>query len=163
MKDLVLVTGGTGYIGSHTAVELINSSYEVVIIDNLANSRIDSLDGIEKITGVRPAFEKIDLCDKTSVADFFSKYPNLKAVIHFAAHKAVGESVSDPLKYYHNNIASLINLSQVSHLLSVYFELIIMLLFTSFLCFYYLPVIFLHNKVNTFPDIVRHLDTSGTR
>lgn len=113
MKDLVLVTGGTGYIGSHTTVELINSGYDVVIIDNLDNSRIDSLDGIEKITGVRPAFEQFDLCDKDRLRDFFKNYPNLKAIIHFAAHKAVGESVSNPLKYYHNNITSLINLLQL--------------------------------------------------
>src|SRR5210317_1972846 len=110
MKDLVLVTGGTGYIGSHTTVELINSGYEVVIIDNLDNSKIDSLDGIEKITGVRPAFEQFDLCDEKRLREFFKDYPDLKAIIHFAAHKAVGESVSNPLKYYHNNSASLINL-----------------------------------------------------
>ncbi len=113
MKDLVLVTGGTGYIGSHTTVELINSGYDVVIVDNLDNSKIDSLDGIERITGVRPAFEQFDLCDKNLLRSFFNKYPDLKAIIHFAAHKAVGESVSNPLKYYHNNIASLINLLQL--------------------------------------------------
>jgi UDP-glucose 4-epimerase len=113
MKDLVLVTGGTGYIGSHTCVELINSGYDVVIVDNLDNSKIDSLDGIEQITGVRPAFEQFDLCNKELLDKFFSKYPNLKAIIHFAAHKAVGESVNNPLKYYHNNIASLVNLLQL--------------------------------------------------
>ena len=110
MKDLILVTGGTGYIGSHTAVELINEGYEVVIVDNLANSTTDSLDGIEKITGVRPAFEQFDLCDKPRTEAFFEKYPRLKAIIHFAAYKAVGESVEDPLKYYHNNLVSLMNL-----------------------------------------------------
>ena len=113
MKDLVLVTGGTGYIGSHTTVELINSGYDVVIVDNLDNSKIDSLDGIERITGVRPAFEQFDLCDKNLLRSFFKKYPDLKAIIHFAAHKAVGESVSNPLKYYHNNITSLVNLLQL--------------------------------------------------
>lgn len=112
MKELVLVTGGTGYIGSHTVVELIREGYEVVIVDNLANSTLASLDGIEKICGVRPVFEKFDLCDKERVGEFFRKYKNLKAIIHFAAHKAVGESVEDPLKYYHNNLASLINILQ---------------------------------------------------
>lgn len=110
MKDLILVTGGTGYIGSHTAVELIEKGYEVVIIDNLSNSTIDSLDGIEKITGVRPAFEQFDICDKKKLDSFFAKYSNLKAIIHFAAFKAVGESVEQPLMYYQNNLISLINL-----------------------------------------------------
>lgn len=110
MKDLILVTGGTGYIGSHTAVELINEGYEVVIIDNLANSTTDSLDGIEKITGIRPVFEQFDLCDKSRLTEFFKKYSRLKAVIHFAAYKAVGESVAFPLLYYRNNLVSLINL-----------------------------------------------------
>lgn len=110
MEDLILVTGGTGYIGSHTAVELINEGYEVVIVDNLANSTADSLDGIEKITGVRPAFEQFDLCEKPLVEAFFTKYPRLKAIIHFAAYKAVGESVEFPLKYYRNNLVSLMNL-----------------------------------------------------
>ena len=110
MKELILVTGGTGYIGSHTVVELINEGYEVVIVDNLANSTVDSLDGIEKITGVRPAFEQFDLCDKPNVEAFFRKYSRLKAIIHFAAYKAVGESVDQPLKYYRNNLVSLMNL-----------------------------------------------------
>jgi len=110
MKELILVTGGTGYIGSHTAVELINEGYEVVIVDNLSNSTADSLDGIEKITGVRPIFEQFDLCDKPRLETFFAKYPKLKAIIHFAAYKAVGESVDLPLKYYRNNLVSLMNL-----------------------------------------------------
>ncbi len=110
MKNLILVTGGTGYIGSHTAVELINEGYEVVIVDNLANSTIDSLDGIEQITGVRPAFEEFDLCDKPRLEKFFKDYPGLKAIIHFAAFKAVGESVEKPLLYYGNNLVSLMNL-----------------------------------------------------
>jgi UDP-glucose 4-epimerase len=110
MKDLILVTGGTGYIGSHTAVELINEGFEVVIVDNLSNSTADSLDGIEKITGVRPAFEQFDLCDKSLLDAFFEKYPRMKAIIHFAAYKAVGESVELPLKYYRNNLVSLMNL-----------------------------------------------------
>ena len=110
MKDLILVTGGTGYIGSHTAVELINKGFDVVIVDNLANSTTDSLDGIEKITGVRPVFEQFDLCDKDKVEEFFQKHKGLKAIIHFAAYKAVGESVDQPLMYYQNNLISLMNL-----------------------------------------------------
>ena len=82
----------------------------MVIVDNLANSTLESLAGIEKITGIRPAFERFDLCDTNRVGEFFAKYTQLKAIIHFAAHKAVGESVENPLKYYHNNLASLINL-----------------------------------------------------
>jgi UDP-glucose 4-epimerase len=110
MKDLILVTGGTGYIGSHTAVELIQSGFDVVIIDDLSNSRIDSLNGIEEITGVRPEFEEFDLCDKEKLGNFFDNYQNVKAIIHFAALKAVGESVNEPLKYYYNNLVSLMNL-----------------------------------------------------
>ncbi len=110
MKKKVLVTGGTGYIGSHTAVELIGSGYEVIIVDNLVNSKIEVLDGIEQITGVRPAFENFDLCDRPGVFDFCRKYQDLDAIIHFAALKAVGESVDMPLEYYHNNIESLLNL-----------------------------------------------------
>ncbi len=109
-KATVLVTGGTGYIGSHTAVELINEGYDVVIIDNLSNSTKDSLDGIEKITGRRPKFEEFDLCDAAKVNQFFSRYKDVKAIIHFAASKAVGESVEKPLLYYKNNLWSLINL-----------------------------------------------------
>lgn len=110
MRELILVTGGTGYIGSHTVVELIESGFEVVIVDNLCNSRIEVLDGIEEITGVRPYFEKFDLCDKEKVFELFKKYKDIKAIIHFAALKAVGESVMMPLEYYHNNIESLLNL-----------------------------------------------------
>ena len=105
----ILVTGGTGYIGSHTAVELINAGYEVLIVDNLSNSRADTIDGIEKITGVRPKLEVFDLCDKEKVFQLF-KDNNIDAIIHFAALKAVGESTEIPLEYYHNNIESLINL-----------------------------------------------------
>lgn len=106
----ILVTGGTGYIGSHTAVELQNAGYEVVIVDNLSNSSMEVLDGIEKITGIRPAFEQFDLIEKDKVNQFFTKYPNIEAIIHFAASKAVGESVEKPLLYYRNNLVSLINL-----------------------------------------------------
>ncbi|NJN26225.1 MAG: UDP-glucose 4-epimerase GalE [Cyclobacteriaceae bacterium] len=110
MKDKILVTGGTGYIGSHTAVELINSGYQVVIVDNLSNSREDVIDGIESITGIRPRFENFDLCDTSKVSDFFSTHQDIKAIIHFAASKAVGESVDKPLKYYRNNLQSLMNM-----------------------------------------------------
>ncbi|MEI6752326.1 MAG: UDP-glucose 4-epimerase GalE [Paludibacter sp.] len=109
----ILVTGGTGYIGSHTAVELINKGYEVVIVDNLSNSNIDVLNGIEKITGVRPAFENIDCVDYVSMDRMFEKYSDIDAIIHFAAFKAVGESVEKPLLYYRNNLVSLINLLQL--------------------------------------------------
>lgn len=105
----VLVTGGTGYIGSHTAVELIDDGYEVVIVDNLSNSQIEVLNGIEKITGIRPVFENFDLCDRQKVFELFASH-RINAIIHFAALKAVGESVEKPLEYYHNNTESLINL-----------------------------------------------------
>jgi UDP-glucose 4-epimerase len=105
----ILVTGGTGYIGSHTTVELQKSGYEVIIIDNLSNSSREVLDGIQGITGVRPIFEEFDLMDMNKLDSFFSRYPNLEAIIHFAASKAVGESVDKPLLYYRNNLVSLIN------------------------------------------------------
>ncbi len=106
----ILVTGGTGYIGSHTVVELQNAGYEVVIIDNLDNSSIQILDQITQITGKKPEFYEIDLCDEATVVDFINKNQDITGVIHFAAHKAVGESVAKPLKYYRNNFFSLINL-----------------------------------------------------
>lgn len=106
----VLVTGGTGFIGSHTAVELINEGFEVVIIDNLHNSDITVLDGIEAITGVRPGFHNFDLCDSAKLADFLEQSGKIDAIVHFAAFKAVGESVHKPLEYYRNNLGSLINL-----------------------------------------------------
>jgi len=110
MNDKILVTGGTGYIGSHTVVELQESGYDVVIVDNLSNSSIDVLDNIEKITGKRPDFEKFDLSERELTKDFFQRIQGINAVIHFAASKAVGESVEKPLLYYRNNLASLINL-----------------------------------------------------
>jgi len=110
MNKKVLVTGGTGYIGSHTVVELQNEGFEVYIIDNLSNSDINVLDGITGITGKRPAFEKIDLCDHEKVKAFFSHNPGIESIIHFAAYKAVGESVEKPVLYYHNNLVSLLNL-----------------------------------------------------
>ncbi len=115
----ILVTGGTGYIGSHTAVELINEGFEVVIADNLSNSKIGSLDGIQKITGVRPAFEEIDLCDKGKFEALLKKHSDIDAVIHFAAYKAVGESVAQPLKYYRNNLVSLINILELMQQYSI--------------------------------------------
>lgn len=106
----ILITGGTGYIGSHTAVELLNSGYEVLIIDNLSNSNAEVVDKIEKITGIRPSFSKTDLCNKTELKEYFKKTKNIDAVIHFAAFKAVGESVQKPMMYYSNNISGMINL-----------------------------------------------------
>jgi UDP-glucose 4-epimerase len=109
-NQLVLVTGGTGYIGSHTAVELMNEGFDVVIIDNLSNSEKSVLNGIAEITGRRPYFEQFDICDKEKLDNFFNVYKKLDAVIHFAAYKAVGESVEKPLKYYQNNLNTLMNL-----------------------------------------------------
>lgn len=110
MKQRILVTGGTGYIGSHTVVELQNSGYDVVIVDNLSNSRADVVDNIEKITGIRPFFEQVDCLDQVALRNVFDKYEGICSIIHFAASKAVGESVQKPLLYYRNNIVSLINL-----------------------------------------------------
>ena len=106
----VLVTGGTGFIGSHTVVELQNAGYEVVIIDNLSNSDIEVVDGIEKITGNRPAFYQGDVCSKTDLDKLFKEHSDIKAIVHFAADKAVGESVEKPLMYYRNNVGGLVNL-----------------------------------------------------
>jgi UDP-glucose 4-epimerase len=109
----ILVTGGTGYIGSHTVVELQKVGFDVVIVDNLSNSNIDVLAGIEKISGIRPAFENIDCVDYVSMDRMFEKHKDIEAIIHFAASKAVGESVEKPLLYYRNNLVSLINLLQL--------------------------------------------------
>ena len=108
----ILVTGGLGFIGSHTVVELQNEGFEVVAIDNLSNSSIEVLDGIEKITSKKPIFEKIDLREKSAVQNFFKKHQDIIGVIHFAASKAVGESVENPLLYYENNINSLVYVLQ---------------------------------------------------
>ena len=110
MKKKILVTGGTGYIGSHTTVELIEDGFDVVIIDNLSNSEASVVERIKKITGVRPVLEVFDLCDEQRLNNFFEKTDNIAAIIHFAAYKAVGESVIKPLEYYRNNLVSLINL-----------------------------------------------------
>src|SRR5574344_550789 len=108
----ILVTGGCGYIGSHTCVELLDSSYEVVIIDNLSNSKVDSIDKIKKITNKEVTFYEGDVCDKVLLNRIF-KENKIDAVIHFAGLKAVGESVAIPLKYYYNNLVSTINLCEV--------------------------------------------------
>lgn len=110
MPVKILVTGGTGYIGSHTTVELQNAGYEVVIVDNLSNSNKNVVDGIEAITGIRPHFEEIDCTDKAALDAVFAKYADIKAIINFAASKAVGESVQKPLLYYRNNLVTLMNL-----------------------------------------------------
>lgn len=112
-REKILVTGGMGYIGSHTVVELIEAGYDICIIDNLSNSCIDVLNGIEEITGVRPEFENIDCTDYVAMDRFFSKHEGIRAVIHFAALKAVGESVEKPLPYYRNNVLSLINILEL--------------------------------------------------
>lgn len=108
----ILVTGGLGFIGSHTVVELQNQGFEVIIIDNLSNTSLDVLDGIANITGINTAFEKLDLREKDKVQDFFKRHHDIDGVIHFAASKAVGESVGNPLLYYENNINTLIYLLQ---------------------------------------------------
>lgn len=113
MKNLILVTGGTGYIGSHTVVELQNSGYEVVIIDNLSNSNADVVDGIERITGIRPHFVEADCTDINALRKLFNDYPGIKGIINFAASKAVGESMQKPLLYYRNNLNTLINLLEL--------------------------------------------------
>lgn len=110
IKKKILVTGGTGYIGSHTTVELIEDGFDVVIIDNLYNSEAEVTDRIARITGVKPHLEVFDICDREKLSEFFQKQDNISGIIHFAAYKAVGESVNKPLDYYRNNLLSLINL-----------------------------------------------------
>ncbi|MCU4177278.1 UDP-glucose 4-epimerase GalE [Carboxylicivirga sp. N1Y90] len=117
MSKKILVTGGTGYIGSHTVVELIQEGFEVVIIDDLSNSQVEVVDRIADITGVKPGFEQFNLCDEGLLSDFFQRHNDIVGVIHFAAFKAVGESVTKPLKYYRNNLVSLMNvLESLDHL-----------------------------------------------
>ncbi len=111
-KKTVLVTGGAGYIGSHTAVELIGAGFDVVIADDLSNSERGAVEGVRRITGIDVPFEEIDCNDAAALARVFASYP-IDAVIHFAAFKAVGESVAEPLKYYHNNIGSLVTLLEL--------------------------------------------------
>ncbi|MDB2521100.1 UDP-glucose 4-epimerase GalE [Flavobacteriaceae bacterium] len=112
MHSKILVTGGLGYIGSHTSVELIQQGFEIIIVDDLSNSSTEVLEGIKKITGVSPEFIKIDLKNKNEVNQLFDNHPDLIGIIHFAAYKAVGESVNQPLEYYENNIGSLVYLLQ---------------------------------------------------
>lgn len=111
-KNTVLISGGAGYIGTHTAVELINAGYDVVIIDNLSNSERDAVEGIKEITGKNVVFEVVDTCDKSALRKIFDKYP-FDTVIHFAACKAVGESMVEPLKYYQNNLVSFMNIVEM--------------------------------------------------
>jgi UDP-glucose 4-epimerase len=108
----ILVTGGLGFIGSHTVVELQNVGFDVVVIDDLSNASVEVLNGIEAITGKKPEFEQIDLRNKAAVQDFFKKYSDVSGVIHFAASKAVGESVQNPLLYYENNLGALVYILQ---------------------------------------------------
>jgi len=110
VKKKILVTGGLGYIGSHTSVELIKAGYDVVIIDDLSNSQLFILNNIEKISGSRPTFYQLDMADKEKLVEFFTIEKSIDAVIHFAASKVVGESIQKPLKYFRNNLSSLINL-----------------------------------------------------
>lgn len=108
----ILITGGLGYIGSHTAVALQQAGYEVLIIDNLMNAELETLNRIERVTGKKPAFYEIDMRDYQRLHHFLHEHPEIKAVIHFAAYKSVGESVADPIRYYQNNLESLLNLLQ---------------------------------------------------
>lgn len=108
----ILVTGGLGFIGSHTVVELQNEGFEVIVVDNLSNTSLSILDGIQNITGSVPAFEQLDLRDKQKVNDLFKRHADIEGVIHFAASKAVGESVGNPLLYYENNINVLVYILQ---------------------------------------------------
>lgn len=112
-KHKILVTGGTGYIGSHTVVQLQNAGFDTVIIDNLSNSEIEVLDGIERITGIRPDFVEGDVTDMATLRSLFEKHPDIDGIINFAASKAVGESVQKPLLYYRNNLTSLLNLLEL--------------------------------------------------
>src|SRR5579862_3766146 len=109
----ILVTGGLGYIGSHTVVELVNAGYDPIIVDDLSNSKHKMLGQLSKIIGFKPAFYKFDLCDKKKLTEFARNEPGIAGIIHFAAFKAVGESVRKPLAYYHNNLLSLLNLLDV--------------------------------------------------
>lgn len=114
MKTKIIITGGTGYIGSHTAVELIVSGYEVILVDNLSNSSKDTVSRIEKITGISPTLEEVDLTQRQECDNVFKKHCDARGIIHFAALKAVGESVKKPLEYYYNNITSLLNTLKAS-------------------------------------------------
>jgi UDP-glucose 4-epimerase len=119
MEIKIVVTGGAGYIGSHTTVELQKAGYEVVIVDNLSNSKAEVIDGIERISGIRPAFIKADCTDFGAMKEIFETYQGIRGIIHFAASKAVGESVQKPLLYYRNNLVSLLNLLELMPLYGV--------------------------------------------
>jgi UDP-glucose 4-epimerase len=119
MKKKILVTGGTGYIGSHTSVELIEEGFDVIIIDNLYNSEANVVDKIQLITGVKPQLEVLDLCNQENLDRFIRNHTDISAVIHFAAYKAVGESVNKPLDYYRNNLLSLVNMLAVMKLYNI--------------------------------------------
>ncbi len=118
-KGKVIVTGGTGYIGSHTVVDLQRSGYTVIVLDNLSNSDIGVLDGIEAITGIRPTFSQVDICDHKALLELLSVHRDAVGVIHFAAFKAVGESVENPLVYYTNNVGGMTSLLQVMRILEM--------------------------------------------
>ncbi len=115
----ILVTGGTGYIGSHTVVELVREGFDVVIVDDLSNSQIEVLDGIEKICGKRPELHTFDLCNEAELNELLDKHPDIDGIIHFAASKAVGESVEKPLHYYRNNLFSLVFLLEAMKRLNI--------------------------------------------
>ncbi|MFO7370097.1 MAG: UDP-glucose 4-epimerase GalE [Bacteroidales bacterium] len=119
MTDKIIVTGGTGYIGSHTVVELIHNGFEPLILDNLSNSEVEVLDGIQQITGTKPVFTQLDITDLSKLRQFCKQHTGIKAIIHFAAFKAVGESVEKPLEYYRNNLISLMNLLTIMHEFSI--------------------------------------------
>ena len=108
----ILVTGGLGYIGSHTIIELLAAGYEPIVIDNLSESPIEVKDRIEKIAGRKITFRKVELCNRSAIDAVFEEFPNISGVIHFAAFLLVNESVDKPLKYYHNNLLSTVNLLQ---------------------------------------------------
>ena len=112
MNKIILVTGGAGYIGSHACVELLNAGYKVVVVDNLSNSKVESLARVKEITGKAPIFYEADICDKSTLIEIFSKH-NISAVMHFAGLKAVGESCKMPLKYYKNNVYGSLILTEV--------------------------------------------------
>ena len=109
----ILVTGGAGYIGSHTCVELLNAGYEVVIVDNLYNASAKAVDRIREITGKDPVFYRADICDRAALEAIFDEQKDVEAVIHFAGYKAVGESVAKPIEYYSNNLAGTLTLTDV--------------------------------------------------
>ncbi len=115
-KETILVTGGAGYIGSHTVVELIGAGFDVFIVDDLSNSDAQAIEGIRRITGSQVPFEQVDCCDREALRGVFERH-DFSSVIHFAASKAVGESVEQPLKYYRNNILSLVNVVELTHFL----------------------------------------------